>query len=115
MSRPYLGTLSYTMAQPAGDAKDFANGFSWLGFTVEGDWFLKTNLSAGFILGWQEIYKESNGDTFELDNGATTGRTYRHIGSLPLLARALARRRRSGGHGSSRSHSRPPPVPNARQ
>jgi hypothetical protein len=86
--RQYVGTLSYTMAQPAGDAKDFANGFSWLGFTVEGDWFLKTNLSTGFILGWQEIYKESNGDTFELDNGATTGRTYRHIGSLPLLARA---------------------------
>jgi len=88
MSRPYLGTLSYTTAMPVGDTKDFADGYSWLGFTVEGDWFLKTNLSAGFILGWQEIYKESNGDTFELSNGATTGRTYRHIGSLPLLARA---------------------------
>lgn len=86
--RQYVGTLSYTMAQPSGDASDFANNFSWLGFTVEGDWFLRPNISAGFISGWQEIYKEQSGDEFTFANGAVAGRTYRHIGSLPILARA---------------------------
>jgi hypothetical protein len=85
----YVGTLSYTMAQPSGDAADFAKNFSWLGFTAEGDWFLKPNISAGFIGGWQEIYKETTGDSYTFSNGTISGaRTYRHIGSLPLLARA---------------------------
>ena len=86
-SRQYVGTLSYTTAAPAGDSKDFANDFSWMGFTIEGDWFVKQSLSAGFILGWQEIYKERDGDSFTFDNGAMTGRTYRHLGAMPLLAR----------------------------
>ena len=87
--KQYVGTISYTMAQPSGDASDFADNFSWLGFTVEGDWFLRPNISAGFISGWQEIYKEQNGDSYTFSNGTITGaRTYRHIGSLPILARA---------------------------
>ena len=87
--RQYVGTLSYTTAQPAGDASDFANNFSWLGFTVEGDWFLRPNISAGFISGWQEIYKEQTGDSYTFASGAVSAsRTYRHIGSLPILARA---------------------------
>lgn len=87
--RQYVGTLSYTTAQPSGDASDFANNFSWLGFTVEGDWFLRPNISAGFISGWQEIYKEQTGDSYTFASGAVSGsRTYRHIGSLPILARA---------------------------
>lgn len=86
--RQYVGTLSYTTAQPAGDLSDFADNFSWLGFTVEGDWFLRPNISAGFISGWQEIYKEQGGDSFTFSNGTVSGRTYRHIGSLPILARA---------------------------
>jgi hypothetical protein len=87
-SKQYVGTISYTMASPAGDAKDFANDFSWLGFTVEGDWFVRKNISTGFILGWQEIYNETTGEEFTFDNGAVTGRTYKHLGALPILARA---------------------------
>ena len=74
----YVGTFNYTMAAPSGDSKDFASNYSWLGFTLEGDWFMRQNLSTGFILGWQEIYKEQNGDSFQFDNGTATGRTYRH-------------------------------------
>ena len=47
--KQYVGTLAYTMAQPSGDASDFANNFSWLGFSVEGDWFIRDKISAGFI------------------------------------------------------------------
>jgi len=88
LTQPYIGTLSYTTASPAGDSKDFANNFSWLGFTVEGDWFARKNLSTGFIVGWQEIYNEKNGDQFTFTNGAVTGRTYKHLEALPILARA---------------------------
>lgn len=85
---PYVGTFNYTMAAPSGDSRDFADNYSWLGFTLEGDWFMKQNLSTGFILGWQEIHKEQNGDSFAFDNGTATGRTYRHLMAVPLLARA---------------------------
>jgi len=85
--KPYLGTFNYTMAAPSGDSKDFANNYSWLGFTLEGDWFLKQKLSAGFVGGWQEIHKEQSGDSFQFDNGTATGRSYRHLMSIPLLAR----------------------------
>ena len=47
MPNQYVGTLSYTTAAPAGDSKDFANNFSWLGFTVEGDWFIRWHVGAG--------------------------------------------------------------------
>ena len=87
-SKQYVGTLSYTTASPVGDSKDFANAFSWLGFTIEGDWFIRQNISTGFILGWQEIYNETNGEQFTFDNGDVTGRTYKHLGALPILARA---------------------------
>ena len=40
-SKQYVGTISYTTASPIGDSKDFANDFSWLGFTIEGDWFIR--------------------------------------------------------------------------
>ena len=87
-TKQYLGTLSYTTASPAGDSKDFASDFSWLGFTVEGDWFVRSKISTGFILGWQELYNEKNGDQFTFTNGTVTGRTYKHLGALPMLARA---------------------------
>jgi hypothetical protein len=87
--KQYVGTLSYTMAQPSGDASDFANNFSWLGFSVEGDWFIRDKISAGFIAGWQEIYKEEGQGSYTFSNGTVTGaRVYKHLGSLPLLARA---------------------------
>jgi hypothetical protein len=86
-SKPYMGTFAYTMAQPSGDTKDFVNQYSWLGFSLEGDWFNRSNLSTGFILGWQEMYQDINGDSFAFANGTATGRTYRHISSLPLLLR----------------------------
>lgn len=85
---PYLGSFYYNTAMPAGDAKSFADNFSWLGFTIEGDWFNKPNISTGFIAGWQEIYKNQGGDSFTFDNGTVTGSTYRHISSIPLLLRA---------------------------
>jgi len=86
--RPYMGTFGYTMAQPTGDTKDFVNAYSWLGFAIEGDWFQRSNLSTGFILGWQELYNEKTGDSFAFANGTATGRTYRHITSLPILLKA---------------------------
>ena len=87
--KQYVGTLAYTMAQPSGDASDFANNFSWLGFSVEGDWFIRDKISTGFIAGWQEIYKEEGQGSYTFSNGTVTGaRIYKHIGSLPLLARA---------------------------
>lgn len=87
-TRGYMGTLTYSPAMPTGDTKNFVDDFSWLGFTLEGDWFgWRDDISTGFIIGWQEMYQESNGDSFTFPIGTTTGRTYRHISAIPLLFR----------------------------
>ena len=87
-TRGYMGTLTYSPAVPTGDTKNFVDDFSWLGFTLEGDWFgWRDDISTGFIIGWQELYQESNNDSFEFPIGTTTGRTYRHISAIPLLFR----------------------------
>ena len=85
-SRPFMGTFTYSTAMPVGYASDFVDQFSWLGFMFEGDWFFSPQMSLGLATGWQEIYDESSG-TYEIESGAYTGRTYRHLGIFPLLMR----------------------------
>jgi hypothetical protein len=85
---PFMGTFTWSTALPVGETKNFIDNYSWLGFTFEGDWFIKPNVSAGLILGWQEIYQEDDLSSFEFPTGTATGRTYRHLMVIPMLARA---------------------------
>ena len=87
-STPYMGTFTWSTALPSGDTKGFVDQYSWLGFTFEGDHFIRQNLSIGAIIGWQEIYHEDDLTSFDFETGTATGRMYKHLMVLPLLFRA---------------------------
>ena len=86
--RPYMGTFTWSTAQPANYTKDFINAFSWLGFYFEGDRFFSPSVSAGMVLGWQEIYDQRPFETYNFPQGAATAATYRHLMAWPILLRA---------------------------
>ena len=80
----YIGSLNWNVSLPMGDTKDFIGNTSYLGFTLDGDRFIRDKISVGFTFGWQEIYEETAG-TFQLESGAITGTQYRHLMYLPFL------------------------------
>lgn len=86
-AQEFIGNFAYQYGLPGGDAKDFIDNDSWLGFLLEGDWFRSTNFALGGSIGWTELYNQRDGATFELPNGAINGRAYSHLGVLPILVR----------------------------
>lgn len=81
----YIGSLSYDVAIPSGDAHSFVEGnTSWLGLTLEGNWLVRPSMSLGFVLGWQEFWKQTH-EVEELPNGAISGAQYRHLNTFPML------------------------------
>lgn len=81
----YIGSLSYDVAIPSGDANAFVEGnTSWLGLTLEGNWLVRPSMSVGFALGWQEFWKQTH-EVENFDNGAISGAQYRHLNTFPIL------------------------------
>lgn len=86
--KPYMGTFTWTVAQPMQYTKDYINAFSWLGFSFEGDRFFSESFSTGLVVGWQEIYDQRPFETYNFPQGAATAATYRHVMAWPILLRA---------------------------
>ena len=85
--KPYMGSFFYNTALPVGDSKNFTDGYSWMGFTFEGDRFLTPNWSTGIVLGWQELYDQTGFEQYDFPQGAATGTTYRHLMVVPILVK----------------------------
>ncbi|HEX3158843.1 MAG TPA: hypothetical protein VHQ45_10030 [Gemmatimonadaceae bacterium] len=83
-AQQYLGSLTYNLGIPTGDTQDFTDNESWLGFTFEGQWLVRPNVSAGLLLGWNEFYHRTD-TTLPLENGAISGGQYRHLNIFPML------------------------------
>ena len=80
-----MGGWSYEWSMPMGDLKDYIDNDSWLGFNLEGRWFLSDNLAFGAQVGYHEFYVNTVG-TINLPQGAISGDQYRHLFSVPFLA-----------------------------
>ncbi len=85
-----FSTASYTLGFGSGSTNDFINKTSFAGFNFEfGSYFSQELLSAGLQMGYQSFYKEFSKDTYEIDNGAITGKQYRYIHAVPILLNGL--------------------------
>jgi len=82
-AQDYLMNLTYNMAQPLGNTKEFVDEFSFRGLGFEGRNFSKKNFSFGFNFGWNIIDHQTN-ETVQLENGAISGRQVRYINSFPF-------------------------------
>ena len=78
---------SYSMSMPLSNTKDFNEGFSFRGVTIEGRKIINDNVSAGLSLGWH-VMSDVQAGTLELDNAALTGTFYTYTNSFPLFANA---------------------------
>ncbi|MEJ2541380.1 MAG: outer membrane beta-barrel protein [Gemmatimonadota bacterium] len=83
----WMWNLQYSTVLGAGDTKDFADGFSWRGVTVDAQRVLRPGLSVGISTGWHVLNEETSG-TLVLDQGSITGTAFRSVNSFPILATA---------------------------
>ncbi len=80
-----FGGITYEVAFPTGDTKDYTNSTSWRGIGIEGRKIVGDNLTAGLALRWQVFHKSLSGVTEVLEAGAITGSQNRTINAFPML------------------------------
>ena len=79
--------VSYDMAAPLGDTKDFTSSFSFRGVGLEGRYFKSEKTSIGFFAGWN-VFSEKTSGTVQDGNRTTTGTSARTINAVPLYVTA---------------------------
>ena len=78
---------SYSMSMPLSNTKDFNEGFSFRGVTIEGRKLINDNVSAGLSFGWH-VMNDVQAGTLEFDNTALSGTFYTYTNSFPLFVNA---------------------------
>lgn len=86
-AQDYIGILTYSYALPTGDTDDFIDNDSWLGATLEGQWFVGQSSTVGLLFGWNEFYHKVQGD-IDFDFGTVSGTQYRHLNIFPMMVTA---------------------------
>lgn len=80
--------VSYDWSMPMGDAGDFVDNDSWLGFSIDARYFGDRNArsSMGATFGYYEFYHmDPFASTINFGATAVTGQQYRHAFSIPLM------------------------------
>jgi len=80
-------TWSYSTVLGVSDTKEFADGFSWRGMSLDIHKALTDDFTVGGSFGWH-VLSDKNSGTAEFDAGAITGTAFRHVNSVPLLVSA---------------------------
>ena len=82
--------INFPIGFGMGDTKDFIDKTSFRGFGIEyGKFLADDKVSVGFQTNFQTFYKELPKATYPISNGAITGKQYRYITTVPLLASGL--------------------------
>jgi len=78
---------AYSMALPMSKTKDFNEGLSFRGITVEGRKLMNDNVSVGLSFGWH-IMNDVRTGTLQFDNAALTGTFYTYTNAFPMFVNA---------------------------
>lgn len=89
------GAITYSLALPMGDMKNYIDDISYRGVNMEFYWRLKNSLDVGMEAGWNVFYSKEDKKTYTAETASITGVQYRYINAAPILA--AARWRKSGG------------------
>ena len=92
--------LSYGMAVPTSDTKDFISNTSWRNWTMDVLAEVRPNTAVGLTFGWN-VFNDvtAASDVTMLENVDISGTQYRYINSLPML---LTVRQMMGSEGGAR-------------
>jgi len=78
---------AYSMALPMSKTKDFNEGLSFRGITVEGRKLMNENVSVGLSFGWH-IMNDVRTGTLEFENAALNGTFYTYTNAFPMFVNA---------------------------
>jgi hypothetical protein len=91
-----LAVFTYSMGLPTGDLKEYADEYSWRGWSFDYRFFLRDRLSVGFGLGWQNFSELVSG-TFTQGTITATGTQVRYATGYPLMGTAYLYTGEPGG------------------
>lgn len=75
----------YSTVLPMSDeTREFADGFSWRGGTIDIERGATDHIAIGASFGWH-VLSEENTETSVFPDGAISGRALRHVNSVPLM------------------------------
>jgi outer membrane protein len=80
--------LFYSMGVPMGETKDYIEKTSFRGMGIEFEKEVMDNLGVGGLIAWNTFYEAIPEDTYPLTNGAITGKQFRYLNTLPIMATA---------------------------
>lgn len=79
--------VGYSMGFGTGETNDFIDKGSFGGMNLEfGQYLYEDKFSVGIQTGFQNFYKELPKATYPIDNGAVTGKQYRYLSAIPIMA-----------------------------
>jgi hypothetical protein len=77
--------IQWSMGLGVGSSADFVNDFSFRGFTLEGRYWLRKDLTVGLLWAWQ-VQQEKERGTYTTDNLAITSTQLRWTDTVPIVA-----------------------------
>jgi hypothetical protein len=80
-----LTVFIYNMALPTGELKDYADEFSYRGFSFDYRFFVQDNLSVGFGIGWKNFSELQSGE-FKQGTITATDTRIRYATGYPIMA-----------------------------
>jgi hypothetical protein len=79
-----LAVFTYSMGLPTGELADYADEFSYRGFSFDYRFFPRDRVSVGFGLGWQN-FSELESGTFNQGTISVTGTQIRYATGYPFM------------------------------
>jgi outer membrane protein len=80
--------LEYSVGFGTGDVKDFVSTVSWRGISMDYRYFVQPNVGVGFETGYNLFYEEKPYDTYTQGAQSLSGKQYRYLHMVPVLAAA---------------------------
>lgn len=86
-SQDLLTGITYSIAVPTGETKNFISETSFAGLTLDLRKFVSYNVSVDFLLGWNAFEEESK-ELISIPNADITGTQHRLMNSFPIMIAA---------------------------
>jgi len=80
--------LSYPIAFPMGDLKDYISNTSFRGINLEFGKEVRPNLIAEIETGWNVFYQDQPEDVYTEGTASISGKQFRYTNSVPIIAGA---------------------------
>ncbi|MCK5338064.1 MAG: hypothetical protein KAJ50_04595 [Bacteroidales bacterium] len=79
-------SLSYELATPMGDMRNFISKTSFRGLSGSADWYLNSRITVGGTVQWNGFYEKDERHTWNFDGGSVTANAWKEFYIISLMA-----------------------------